>query len=130
MLKLLFAFILLCNLAVAQSRLGYTSQAIKNEFAGKYEMKYGYDKDGEYYIEIKDEPSCIVRYFFNEQFVCYMTGLIPRTQGDLNAIVEKYNSRYVIISQTQWKMYSINGIVNIELRLDTDLPVIMWTLAE
>jgi len=40
---------------------------------------------------------------------------IPNSQEALNAYVEKYNKLYVIVSSTKWKMYSKDGISNIDL---------------
>ena len=46
---------------------------------------------------------------------CYMTIVIPDNQTALNVLVERYNREYVIISETEWKMYGNNGIMKISL---------------
>lgn len=98
-----------------QARLGSSATEIKNEFwESRYNLKSGYDKDGDYYITITTERATVT-YLFNSDKVCYLTAIIPDAQGDLNFYVELYNKQYVIVSSTQWKMYSNNGIANINL---------------
>ena len=41
--------------------------------------------------------------------------MIPLKQGGLNYFVEDYNSKYVIVSDTEWKFYNQNGIMYISL---------------
>ena len=104
------------NIAVfGQSRLGSTATDIKSEFyESTYEQKSGYDKDNDYYVNITTEKA-YVTYYFNSEKICYLTIIAPKNQGALNFYVENYNNQYVIVSSKQWKMYSEDGIANIEL---------------
>jgi len=112
-LLLIFSFIAL--ISFSQSRIGSTANDIKEEFSDNvYNLKSGYDKDGDYYIKI-DEKRATVLYYFNENKLCYMTIISPDNQGALNWYVERYNKLYVITSSTTWKMYSEYGVSNIEL---------------
>jgi len=111
--SLIFSFIAL--ISFSQSRIGHTVNQIKEEFSNnEYNLKSGYDKDGDYYIKI-DEKRATVLYYFNDNHYCTMTIISPDNQGALNWYVERYNKLYVITSSTTWKMYNENGISNIEL---------------
>ena len=99
----------------SQARVGSSASDIKEEYAeSRYNLKDGYDKDNDYYIKITTVDATVY-YYFNADKICTITEIIPDNQGSLNSFVEIYNKRYVIISSTQWKMYSKNGIANIEL---------------
>ena len=98
-----------------QSRIGSSATDIKSEFwESKYKLKSGYDKDNDYYITLQTEKATVT-YYFNTDKVCTSTIIIPDNQGALNFYVELYNKQYVIVSSTEWKMYSNNGIASIKL---------------
>lgn len=104
------------NLVIfGQARLGSTATEIKTEYwESSYNLKSGYTDDYVYYITIT-LVNAKVMYFFNSDKVCILTSIIPNNQGALNFFVELYNKQYVIISNTEWKMYSNNGIAKINL---------------
>lgn len=107
--------LLLINVAYSQARLGYSATEIKNEFwETEYNLKSGYTDDGLYYISIWTERATVI-YYFNEDKVCKLCMIIPDNQGALNSYVELYNKLYVIVSSTEWKMYSDGGIAEISL---------------
>lgn len=113
LLTILFA--ITSVIVYGQARLGSSVSEIKSEFwESSYKQKSGYDKDGDYYITI-ETSNATVTYYFNSDKICYLTAIIPDNQGALNFYVEMYNKQYVIVSSTQWKMYSNNGIANIKL---------------
>ena len=102
-------------IVLGQARLGSTASEIKSEFwESSYKQKSGYDKEGDYYITIETGRATVM-YYFDTDKVCIATVIVPDNQGALNFYVELYNERYVIVSSTQWKMYSKGGISNIEL---------------
>ncbi len=108
-----FALITLC--AFSQSRLGSSASEIKSEFwESSYNLSSGYSKNGTYYISIQTERAT-ANYLFDDEGICNICMIIPDNQGALNFYVELYNTKYVIVSSTKWKMYSNNGIANIEL---------------
>jgi hypothetical protein len=61
-----------------------------------------------------------------------MNILIPHTQEDLKHFIELYNKEYVIISDTEWKMYSKNNVATIELIYSQaqGKPTIRWILID
>ena len=117
MKKLLLIILLIISSATAytQSRLNYSANDIRDEFSdSKYNLKSNFDKGGNYYISILTGNSTVF-YYFNAERTCIATFIVPDNQGSLNFYVELYNSKYVIVSPTQWKMYSNNGMCEIKL---------------
>jgi len=43
------------------------------------------------------------------------TAIYPASQVNINAYVERYNARYAVISNTKWRAYFENGILEVEL---------------
>ena len=112
--------LLLIKVAYSQARLGSSATEIKNEFwETKHNLKSGYTDDGIYYISIWTERATVF-YYFNEDKVCILCMIIPDNQGALNFYVELYNKQYVIVSSTEWKMYSNGGIAEISLIFPDD----------
>lgn len=121
-----FILVLISSSLHAQARIGASISEIRQEFwETKYNLKGDYDDDGDYYIQIDIERATVF-YYFNEEKICYMTVISPDNQGALNYFVELYNNNYVIVSETKWKMYSKDGIANIELIFDGDFPFFIW----
>jgi len=114
-LLLTIFFALIFVVAFSQARLGYSASDIRTEFQeSRYKLKSSYTDTGIYYITIRIENASVV-YYFNSDRICTLTCIIPDNQGALNFYVELYNKMYVIVSSTNWKMYSANGISNITL---------------
>lgn len=115
------------NFLLAQSRLGSTAAEIRKEFSDpKYNLKTDYSSELGYYIQIETSVSFVV-YYFDSDLICILCVIIPYNQKVLNYYVEYYNENYVIISPVKWKMYSENGIANIELIfLDEGGYCFMW----
>ena len=113
---LLIIFLAISSItAYSQSRLNYSANEIREEFSdSKYNLKSDFDKSGNYYISIVTGNSTVF-YYLNAERTCNATFIVPNNQGALNFYVELYNSKYVIVSPTQWKMYSNNGMCEIKL---------------
>jgi len=115
--KIFLAFLLtaVSITAFGQARLGSTDADIKAEYGqSRYKLKAGYNSSGSYYVSINTGIASVL-YFFNEKQVCTSVCIVPNNQGVLNYYVELYNKQYVIVSSKKWKMYSDDGIANIEL---------------
>ncbi len=125
---LFLVFIILSINGIAQARLNSTLSEVREEFSDwRYNLKSGYDSDGDFYISIETERATVI-YYFDDSNLCYATIIIPDDQGALNMYAELYNSRYVIISNTQWRMYGENGIAEIELVYsDNGTYYFLWT---
>lgn len=111
----------------AQARLGFKASDIRQEFKDPdYQLESGFTSDNIYYITITTSRATVI-YYFNEEWICDVCIIIPDDEGSLNYYVEYYNNHYVIISETKWKMYSKEGISNIELVFTEDLGYFfMW----
>jgi hypothetical protein len=122
------ALTIFCLTAFGQSRLGSSADDIKTEFyETNFNLKSGFDENNYYYITISIERA-IVTYYFNTDKICTLTVIIPDNQGALNFYVEQYNKKYVIVSTTEWKMYSKGGISNIQLIYpDSGGYYFLWT---
>ena len=113
---LLFIFFAcISTITFSQSRINYSANEIRQEFQeSQYNLKSGYDKNGNYYISIITGNSTVF-YYFDPDKICKATFIVPDNQGALNAYVELYNTRYVIVSPTHWKMYNNNGVSEVNL---------------
>lgn len=122
------AFVILCMNGFAQARLNSTMTEIREEFSDwRYNLKTGYDRDGDFYISVETDRATVI-YFFDNRNLCYITIIVPDDQGALNMYVELYNSRYVILSTTRWRMYTANGLAEIELVYSDDGSYyFLWT---
>ncbi len=105
--------LLFCSKGYSQARIGFTDKEIRKEFP-KGKFKSGIDKDGDKYLSVELSTMTVI-YYFNSDDRCSLTAAIPDDQGSLNAMVEDYNKKYVIVSDKEWKMYNDNGIMTIEL---------------
>lgn len=111
---ILTAIILLSFKAQSQSRLGFSYADILTEFKVKYDYTTGYSEDLGKYLRF-DMITADVTYYFNQENTCYTVILIPDSEEDMHSYVEKYNSKYTIIDDVTWKVYSNGGTVTIEL---------------
>lgn len=117
---LLFAFLLFCGNAYSQARLGSSLSQIRSEFsADQYQFKTGHLNDGTLYANVTMSDRTII-YYFDSDYDCSATAIIPDNQGVLNGMVENYNKQYVIVSSTAWRMYSNEGICDISLQYPSD----------
>lgn len=99
----------------AQARIGSTSSVIQDEFTELgYQPKYQYTEKTGGYIIIYIEKAAVY-YYLDAAKICTTTVVVPTNQGTLNYYVELYNKQYVIVSNTEWKMYSKNGICSVKL---------------
>lgn len=111
---ILIAIVLLSFKAQSQSRLGFSYSEILTEFKVNFEYTTGYAEDLGKYLRF-DMLTADVTYYFHEDNTCYTVLLIPNSEEDMHSYVEKYNSKYTIIDDANWKVYSNGSVVNIEL---------------
>ena len=117
LVMLLFSFFS----SISQVRLQYTAEEIKSEFKGIFEVNEDYLDDGTYYITVWTAKSAVIHLFMNKSDQANRCVVIPYTKADLNYYVEQYNRKYVIVSDTQWKMYTENGLCNIWLDFEGEM---------
>lgn len=104
-----FIMILFNSKSFSQSRLGYTESQIRSEFSEQV-FSTSYTEKGTKYIHFTNER-LLAMYFFNEENICFLCSATPLNGGVLNYMVENFNKKYVIISDTSWKYYTENGLI-------------------
>lgn len=104
----------LTTIAQSQSRLGYSYSEILTEFKVKYDYTTGFSEELGKYLQF-DMGTASLTYYFNNDNYCYTVILLPTTKEDMHAYIEKYNNKFTIISDTEWKMYGNGVTVTIEL---------------
>lgn len=125
---ILFALIfgLSCS-AFSQAMIGYNMSEVRDNFPG-VKWEYGHwDENDKLQSMTFDDESMVVIYYFNSSYVCFSTAIVPKTQGVLQAIIERYNTRYVIIDDTHWKFYTNGGVLKCSLeQTDKGLYFFKW----
>lgn len=92
----------------SQAHLGYTENQIK-ALHPENEWKAGYTNSGVRYISTFFGVECFFYYFDKDNGLSInCVDIVPNT-GVLNGVVEKYNHKYVITSNTTWTAYLENG---------------------
>ncbi len=130
MYRIIFSILLCCaSLQLfAQARIGFSAAAIRQEFSQDYKLESGTNDNGVYHISM-DMNFAYVVYFFDDNYICTTTLILPANRKVLNNYVQLHNEEYVTISSTQWKMYTENGICDIELVMDGEYSFFRWTEA-
>jgi hypothetical protein len=116
-LIILLSLMMLSITSFSQCRICNTYEDIKKEFpGGTYGKSSKESCEVPYYdIDLTNDVRVLVRFIFNEENVCDMTAIYPTESGSTNAIAERYNKAYIIISSTKWIAYLDNSVANIEL---------------
>jgi hypothetical protein len=105
---LLFLFLLSPILAMSQAQpfFDFSPSEVREQ---RPNATWNYDKWGSNHDWLSmgyDDGDAFVIYFFDENNRSVVTTIAPKTQGKLQAFIELYNSRYVIVDSTRWKFYS------------------------
>lgn len=119
--------LLISIISNAQSRLGFSEQEIRSEFANEtfYSDR---TSDGTKYI-YKFGKHATAFYYFDEDNVTYMCSVMPNSSGALNYLVEHYNKTAVIIDNYNWKSYGIDGhLTYISLRETNNKIIFIYTV--
>lgn len=121
MKKIIFALILLLPLlGKAQAHLGSSLADIKAMHPDKV-FKIDYTKQGQKYASAEMYYGTFVYYFDSETGLSNYCIQIPDNMTALNAQVEVYNKKYVIVSDTSWKAYlEGGGMMKINLIYDEE----------
>lgn len=121
MKKLIFALlIVLPFIGKAQAHLGSSLADIKARYPDKF-FKIEYTNDGTKYTTAEQPYGTFIYYFDKETGLTNLCIQIPDNMTALNAQVEVYNKKYVIVSETSWKAYlEGGGIMKINLTYDEE----------
>ena len=131
MKKIISIIVLLSTIiltANSQARMWSTADEIMTEFKEQNPLKET-DEDGSKYIQIDFTGFAMFYYYLNDDNKCYECFIMPDDEGDLHGIIERYNNKYVVVSDTQWKFYSGISVCYIKLReTKTGLAYFDWYL--
>lgn len=109
MKKLIFALLFLFPLiGQAQAHIGESLSGLKERYPDK-NFKIEYADDGTKYTIAEQPLGSFIYYFDDETGLTYMCLQVPNDLQSLNAQVEIYNKKYVIISESSWKAYLGGG---------------------
>ncbi len=127
MKHLVFALTLLLPLlGKAQAHLGSTLADIKERYPDKV-FKINYSNKGQKYAIAEMNYGTFVYFFDSETGLSNFCMQIPDNMTALNAKVEDYNKKYVIVSETSWKAYLEGGIImKINLIYDEDYKLYVF----
>lgn len=104
----------------AQAHLGVSLSGLKTRYPDK-DFKIEYTSGGIKYTTAEQPLGTFVYFFDKETDLTNLCIQIPHSLPALNAQVEIYNKKYVIISDTKWKAYlDGGGIMNIKLIYSED----------
>jgi hypothetical protein len=117
MKKLLLILLASPLLSMAQSRIGYTEAEIRSEFS-EFTFETRFRESGEKFI-VTNMVLGVMYYYFDESGHCYSCYLLPKKEK-LHAIIEKYNRDFTIISDTRWKFYGADMIIDINMIFNQD----------
>lgn len=110
----------------AQAHLGSSFADLKSRYPEK-KFKIEYTNAGRKYTTAEQPYGTFIYYFDNETNMTDFCIQIPNNMTALNAQVEAYNKKYVIVSETTWKAYlEGGGIMNITLTYDEENKVYVF----
>jgi hypothetical protein len=107
-------------LGKSQAHLGTTVAEIKSKYPDKV-FTTSFLDDGVRFIYTEMPLGTFFYYFDKETGLSKLCIQVPSNINALNAQVELYNKKYVIISETSWKAYlEGGGRMKINLKYDED----------
>ena len=103
-----------------QAHLGSSFADLKSRYPEK-KFKIEYANNGRKYTTADQPYGTFIYYFDGETNLTDFCIQIPNNMAALNAQVEAYNKKYVIVTETSWKAYlEGGGIMNINLSYDEE----------
>ena len=119
MKKIALIFILLIPfLGKTQAHLGSSLSELKSNYPEKT-FKIQYADDGTKYTTADQLLGTFIYYFDKETNLTFLCVQIPNDLEALNAQIEIYNKKYVILSDSSWKAY-LNGGGTMQINLEYD----------
>jgi hypothetical protein len=127
MKKIIFTILILFPVfAKGQAHLGSSFADLKSRYPEK-KFKIEYTNTGRKYTTAEQTFGTFIYYFDDETNLTDLCIQIPDNMTTLNAQVEAYNKKYVIVTETSWKAYlEGGGIMNITLTYDQESKVYVF----
>jgi hypothetical protein len=122
LLLLLTLVVSLC--ANSQVRIASPKEQIKAEFGYLY-IEDHMVSDSVDAITFQTRKS-VVTHLFNEAGISYCAFLTPLGDAELKYYIERYNSQYIVLSPTQWRLYANDQYVDITLTTSNSKHLFIW----
>jgi len=123
-----FIFISACLLSLmvnAQARIGSNAQAIIDEFQGE-DIEFLYGEKGNAYILLKIDDFIEVYYYLREDSICTSTLIVTNSKEATDKIIENYNEKGYLKTDTGWLMRGNDIIVKINYALVNGQGLFYW----
>lgn len=110
---LLLSLFLSRHLAAQIRGIGCNTQEIASQFNG---IESQIAADGSTILTGKtDESRLAFIMFMSDDDICRLAIIVPLTPADLHGVIEHANSKYVITSESEWKVYSDKGVATLSV---------------
>lgn len=111
-LYFLISACLLSLMLNAQARIGSKAQAIFDEFQGD-DIEFLHGEKGNAYILYKIDEFIEVYYYLREDSICTSTIIVTNSQETIDKIINNYNEKGYLKTDTGWLMRGDDIIVEI-----------------
>jgi len=122
---ILISACLLSLMGNAQARIGSNAQAIIDEFQGE-DIEFLYGEKGNAYILFKIDEFIEVYYYLREDSTCTSTLIVTNSQGATDKIINNYNEKGYLKTDTGWLMRGNDIIVKINYALVNGQGLFYW----
>ena len=123
-----FVLITVCLLSLmvnAQARIGSKAQTILDEFQGE-DIEFLYGEKGNAYILYKIDEFIEVYYYLREDSICTSTLIVTNSQEATDKIINIYNEKGYLKTDTGWLMRGDDIIVEINYALVNGQGLFYW----
>ena len=124
-LYFLISACLLSLMLNAQARIGSKAQAILEEFQGN-DIEFLYGEKGNAYILYKINDFNQVYYYLREDSICTSTLIVTNSQEATDKIINIYNEKGYLKTDTGWLMRGDDIIVEINYALVNGQGLFFW----
>lgn len=122
---ILISACLLSFMGNAQARIGSNAQAIIDEFQGE-DIEFLYGEKGNAYILLKIDDFIEVYYYLREDSICTSTLIVTNSKEATDKIINNYNEKGYLKTDTGWLMRGNDIIVKINYALVNGQGLFYW----
>ena len=123
-----FILIAVCLLSMtvnAQARIGYKAQNILDEFQGE-DIEFLYGDKGNAFILFKIDEFIEVYYYLREDSICTSTLIVTNSKDATDKIINNYNEKGYLKTDTGWLIRGNDIIVEINYALVNGQGLFYW----
>jgi hypothetical protein len=122
---ILISACLLSLMGNAQARIGSNAQAIIDEFQGE-DIEFLNGEKGNAYILLKIDDFIEVYYYLREDSICTSTLIVTNSKEATDKIINNYNEKGYLKTDTGWLMRGNDIIVKINYALVNGQGLFYW----